>query len=178
MIDVVGLLTIILEGLAFFIALLIGARFLKIYWTVPDEQLGFLGMGFMLVSLSSFIFALIPLVEEPFWLIYFYLAAALMDAFGYMMMAFSYFYKGISKKFYQIIPFALGAHSISLFALAILSYHTLQRKSIFTGIGFMILLVQHIMDLSGFLQSSPDFLVLSEILRPYGLLLLLIGLRE
>ncbi|MGC9164295.1 MAG: hypothetical protein ACP5GU_00965 [Thermoprotei archaeon] len=157
---------------------MIAVRFLKIYWTVLDERLGFLGMGFVLVSLSSFIFALIPLTEESFWLIYFYLVAIIMDAFGYVLMVFSYFYSKISKKFYQIIPFALSAHLVSLFALTILSYHTLQRKSISTGIGFTILLVQHIMDLGGFLQTSPDFLVFSEILRPCGLLLLLIGLRE
>lgn len=178
MLDAIGVSTIVLESSAFLIALLIAIKLLKIYWVVLDESLGFLGMGFILVSLSSLIFALIPLTEESFWLIYFYLVAVIMDAFGYIMMVLSYFYNKISKTFYQIIPFALGMHLISLFALIILSYHTLQRKSMFTGIGFTILLVQHIVDLSGFLQLSPDLLVLSEILRPCGLLLLLIGLRK
>jgi hypothetical protein len=178
MVDLVGFVTIVLEVLAFVFATLIAVRLLKVYWNTLDDSLCFLGIGFVMVSIASLVFSVIPLVQLQILLLYLYLVAILMDAFGYIMMVLSYLYNKITKNVYQIIPFVFSAHLISLVALAILSYYTLHRKSFLVGIGFTILLIHHIVDLNGLLQMSPELLIISEMLRPLGLLLLLNGLRK
>lgn len=176
MVDLVGFVTIILELLAFIFAILIAIRLLKVYWNTLDDSLCFLGMGFIMVSIASLVFSVIPLIQPQILLIYLYLVAILMDAFGYIMMVLSYLYGKIAKNVYQIIPFVFSVHLISLIALAILSYYALHRKSVLVGMGFVILLIHHIIDLNGLIQMSPELLIVSEMLRPLGLLLLLNGL--
>jgi len=107
MVDLVGFITIILELLAFVFAILIAVKLLKVYWNTLDDSLCFLGMGFIMVSIASLVFSVIPLIQPQILLIYLYLVAILMDAFGYIMMVLSYLYSKIVKNVYQIIPFVL-----------------------------------------------------------------------
>jgi hypothetical protein len=175
MIDVFGILTLILEVLSFTLAFYISYRLLRIYWNTLDDMLGFLGFGFAMISLASIMFAVLPLMETSSILTYLYLSASLMDAFGCLMILFSYISHG--KESYQVILFMLSIHVLSLILLLFLAYKSFKRKAFLVSLGFIILALHHIVEINGVYHALPEIMLLSETLRPIGLLSLLLGLR-
>ncbi len=175
MIDVFGILTLILETLSFILAFSISYRLLRIYWSTLDDMLGFLGFGFAMISLSSLMFALLPLVEASTILIYLYLSASLMDAFGCLMLLFSYI--PYRKESYQVALFTFNIHVFSFILLSFLTYKSLKHKAFPVTLGFIILALHHVVEINSIYHALPEVMLLSETLRPIGLLLLLFGLR-
>ncbi|MEM1544844.1 MAG: hypothetical protein QXY40_07515 [Candidatus Methanomethylicia archaeon] len=175
MIDVFGMLTLILEVLSFIFAFSISYRLLRIYWSTLDDMLGFLGFGFAMISLASIMLAFLPLVETPTVLTYLYLSASLMDAFGCLMILFSYIPH--REESHQVALFTFSIHVFSLILLSFLAYKSFKRKSFLVSLGFIILALHHIVEINSIYHALPEIMLLSEALRPIGLLTLFLGLR-